>query len=69
MTHTLLILAVIVAAALVYYPILKRARVTLAERSAAGKSNGVMYAILLFPLIGPFLYLLFRRQLEVKPGE
>ena len=67
MQQTLILLAVIVVAGLVYWPILKSARVTIAERQAAGLSNGTLYAVLLFPLIGPFLFLLLRSQFRVKP--
>ena len=66
MSQTLLTLAVIIIAGLVYWPILKMARVTIAERSAAGQSNSLLYAVLLFPLIGPFLFLLFRSRFRVR---
>lgn len=63
MWNTLILLAVIVLAFFIYRPILRIASRDLAARSAAGQSNGVVYAILLLPLLGPFLYLGVRRWL------
>lgn len=66
MQQTLITLAVIVFAGLIYWPILKIARRTIAERDAAGLSNGLLYAVLLLPLIGPFVFLLVRGRFAVK---
>jgi|AntRauTorckE5430_2_1112549.scaffolds.fasta_scaffold01110_8 hypothetical protein len=66
MKQTLLLLAVIIVAAIIYWPILKKARVDIAARTKAGLSNGGVYAVLLIPLVGPFVYLLFRRYFAVE---
>ncbi|WP_116126395.1 hypothetical protein [Lewinella sp. IMCC34183] len=61
-TSTLIFaLVVIVVAVLIYRPILRIARADMAERTQAGQSNAVVYALLLFPVFGPLLYLLVRR--------
>lgn len=52
---------VIVIAVLVYRPILKLARRDMAARTAEGRSNAVVYALLLFPVLGPLVYLLVRK--------
>ncbi len=65
-TSILLALAVIVVAVLIYRPILKIANADMAARSRSGRSNGVVYAILLFPLVGPLCYLLIRKSLLPK---
>ena len=62
MRNTLLLLAVIVVAFLVYRPLLAIASRDMAARTAAGKSNGMVYAVLLLPLVGPFVWLLVRRR-------
>ncbi|NJC27201.1 hypothetical protein [Neolewinella antarctica] len=66
MRQFLVMLAVLIVAVLIYWPILKKARVDLAERSQAGLSNGIVYAVLLFPLVGPVVYLLLRRHFAVE---
>ena len=63
MGNTLLILAVLLLAVLIYRPILALAGKDMAARTAAGKSNGIVYAILLLPLLGPFVYLAIRSRL------
>ncbi len=63
MRNTLLILAILILAVLIYRPILAIAGKDMAARSAAGKSNGIVYAVLLFPLVGPFVYLAIRGRL------
>lgn len=65
MLYLFLALVVVIAAILVYWPILKRAREDMTERTQAGLSNSVVYAVLLLPFIGPFLYLALRRQFQV----
>ncbi|WP_420458677.1 hypothetical protein [Neolewinella sp.] len=61
-TRTLLFgIAVIVLAVLIYRPILRIAREDMAARKRAGYSNSYVYAILLFPILGPLVYLLVRR--------
>ncbi len=62
-TSILVALAVILLAVLIYRPILKVASADMAARSRSGLSNGIIYAILLFPLIGPLVYLLIRKSL------
>lgn len=66
MKQTLLLLVVIIVAAIIYWPILKKARVDIAARTKAGLSNGGLYAVLMIPLVGPFVYLLFRRHFSVE---
>lgn len=66
MEQTLLLLAVIVAAYFIYRPILKKAQADIAARSAAGLSNAGLYALLLFPLIGPFIYIVLRKHFAVE---
>lgn len=66
MKQTLLLLAVILIAAAIYWPILKKARVDIAARSKAGLSNGGLYAVLMIPLAGPLVYLVFRRFFAVE---
>ncbi len=66
MKQTLLLLAVIAVAVAIYWPILKKARLDIAARAKAGLSNSVLYAVLLFPLVGPLIYLLFRSRFQVK---
>ena len=65
MRQFLIMLAVLIVAVGVYWPILKKARADLAARSQAGLSNGIVYAVLLFPLIGPILYIVFRKHFAV----
>lgn len=66
MQQTLLLLAVIVAAGFIYWPILKKARLDIAARTKAGLSNGKLYAVLMIPLVGPFVYAIFRSKFRVK---
>lgn len=67
MQKTLIFLAVLVVAVAVYWPILRIARTDIARRAAAGRSNGLLYAVLLIPLFGPLIYLLVRKQFAVAP--
>ena len=63
-TRTLLFgIAVIILAVLIYRPILRIAREDMTVRKRAGYSNSYVYAILLFPILGPLVYLLLRRLL------
>ena len=62
-TSVLLAVAVIVVAVMIYRPILKIANEDMAARTRSGRSNAVVYALLLFPLLGPLLYLLIRKSL------
>ena len=62
--QTLLIaLVLLVIGVFVYRPIMKIARRDMAARTAAGQSNALVYTLLLLPVFGPLLYLLFRRAL------
>ena len=62
--QTLLIaLVLLVIGVFVYRPIMKIARRDMAARTAAGQSNALVYTLLLLPVFGPLLYLLFRRTL------
>ena len=62
-TSTLLFgLLIIVLAFLIYAPILRVARADMAQRKERGKSNSVVYALLLFPVLGPLLYVLLRKR-------
>ena len=62
--QTLLIaLVLLVIGVFIYRPIMKIARRDMAARTAAGQSNALIYTLLLLPVFGPLLYLLFRRAL------
>ena len=62
--QTLLIaLVLLVVGVFIYRPIMKIARRDMAARTAAGQSNALVYTLLLLPVFGPLLYLLFRRAL------
>lgn len=65
MRQTLVFLAILVAAVAIYWPILRKARVDIAARSQAGLGNGALFAILLIPLVGPIIYLVFRKHFMV----
>ncbi|MEM9928868.1 MAG: hypothetical protein AAF840_03525 [Bacteroidota bacterium] len=66
MQNTLLLLLVIAIAVAIYWPILKKARIDIDARAKAGLSNSVLYAVLLLPLVGPIIYLVFRSKFQVK---
>ncbi len=66
MQNTLVLFAILAVAVAVYWPILKKARIDIAARDRAGLSNGPLYAVLLIPLVGPIVYLVFRRHFAVK---
>lgn len=66
MKNTLVLFAVLAVAVAIYWPILRKARVDIAARSRAGLSNGLLFAVLLIPLVGPIIYLLFRRHFAVE---
>lgn len=66
MSKALVFLLILVVAVAIYWPILRVARNDIAQRSAAGLSNGVLYAVLLIPLFGPIIYLVFRKQFAVE---
>ncbi len=55
-------LLVLAVAFMVYGPILRVARGDLAARKRAGLSNSVVYALLLFPILGPLLYVVLRKR-------
>lgn len=59
----LLALAAIAVVFILYWPVMRLAREDMVARSRAGMGNGVIYAILLLPLLGPLIYLLLRRAL------
>ena len=65
-TPLLVAIVVIILAFLLYRPILRLARADMASRKSAGLGNGIVYAVLLFPILGPVLYLLIRRALLPK---
>lgn len=66
MQKALVFLLILVIAVAIYWPILRMARKDIAQRSAAGLGNGVLYAVLLIPLFGPIIYLLVRKQFTVE---
>ncbi|TXF89444.1 hypothetical protein FUA23_10790 [Neolewinella aurantiaca] len=66
MQQTLVFLAVLIVAVAIYWPILKKARGDISARSAAGMGNGLLFAVLLIPLFGPIIYLIFRKKFSVK---
>jgi hypothetical protein len=59
-------LAALLLAVLIYRPILKQAGEDMAARSRAGLSNGIVYALILLPLLGPLIYLAIRKSLVPK---
>ncbi|NJB87774.1 ACR3 family arsenite efflux pump ArsB [Lewinella marina] len=66
-TRSLLFALVVIAlVVLIYRPILKIARDDMALRKAAGRGNGLVYAVLLLPIFGPLIYLLVRRLMLPK---
>lgn len=62
---TTLFIAVLLLAFCVYYPIMKIARRDMAARSNQGMGNTTILMILMVPILGPLLYLLFRRSFKV----
>lgn len=62
----LVALAVIILIVLIYRPILKTARTDMAVRKEEGLGNGIVYAVLLIPIIGPLVYLLIRKSMLPK---
>ena len=66
MQNTLVLFAILAVAVAIYWPILKKARVDIAARDRAGLGNGALYAVLLIPLVGPIIYLVFRRYFAVE---
>ena len=62
-TTLLVSVAVIVLIVLLYRPIMRQAWEDMARRSQAGLSNSYVYAILLFPILGPLMYLLVRKSM------
>lgn len=66
MKQTLVFLAILIVAVAIYWPILKKARNDISARSAAGLGNGLLFAVLLIPLFGPIIYLVFRSRFTVK---
>lgn len=66
MRQALIFIAVLVVAVAVYWPILRIAREDITKRSKAGLGNGMLFAVLLIPLFGPLIYLLFRRHFAVE---
>lgn len=66
MQKALIFLGILGIAVAIYWPILRMARKDIAQRSAAGLGNGVLYAVLLIPLFGPIVYLLVRKQFAVE---
>lgn len=58
--------AVIIVTVLIYRPILRLAREDMAVRREAGLGSGVVYAVLLFPILGPLVYLLVRKAMLPK---
>jgi len=61
---TILFVAVLLLAFCIYWPIMRIARHDMAERSRQGLSNTTILMLLLLPIIGPLLYLLFRRSFK-----
>ncbi|MEM1357952.1 MAG: hypothetical protein AAGF89_07130 [Bacteroidota bacterium] len=66
MRQALVFLAILVAAVAIYWPILRIARADITARSRAGLGNGLLFAVLLIPLVGPVLYLVFRKYFVVE---
>lgn len=66
MKQTLVFAAILIVAVAIYWPILRMAREDITKRSRAGLSNSILFAVLLVPLFGPILYLLFRRHFAVE---
>lgn len=66
MRNVLVLLMILLAAFLVYWPILRLAKKDIAARSRAGLSNGLLFAVLFIPLLGPVVYLVFRRYFSLE---
>lgn len=65
MQNTLTLLLILAIAVAIYWPILRKARVDIAARTRAGLSNTPLFAVLLIPLVGPIIYLVFRGRFRV----
>lgn len=62
---TTLFIAVLLLAFCIYYPIMKLARKDMTARSNQGMSNTTILMILMIPILGPILYILFRRNFKI----
>lgn len=62
---TTLLIAVLLLAFCVYYPIMKLARKDMAARAEQGMSNTAILMVLMVPILGPILYVLFRRSFRI----
>jgi len=60
-----LFLAVLLLAFCIYYPIMRLARQDMKARERQGLSNSTIIMLLMLPIAGPILYLLFRRSFRV----
>jgi len=65
MKDTLVLISILAVAVAIYWPILRLARADITARANAGLGNGMLYAVLLLPLVGPVVYLLFRSRFRV----
>lgn len=65
-SDTLTIIAVLLLAFCVYYPIAKIAKKDMEARNRAGLSSTPILYFLMLPIVGPLLYLLFRKSFLPK---
>lgn len=65
-SDTFLILAVLLLAVCIYYPIAKIAKRDMATRNQAGMSSTPILYFMMLPIVGPLLYLLFRKSFLPK---
>lgn len=65
-SDTLILLAILLLAFSIYYPIVKIARKDMDARALAGMSNTPVLMFLMLPIVGPLLYLMFRKNFLPK---
>lgn len=65
-SDTLILLAVLLLAFCIYYPIAKIAKSDMAERNRAGLSSTPILYFLMLPIVGPLVYMLVRKRFLPK---
>lgn len=65
-SDTLILLAVLLLAFCIYYPIAKIAKRDMATRNQAGMSSTPVLYFMMLPIVGPLLYLVFRKNFLPK---
>lgn len=61
-SDTLMLLAILILAFCIYFPIIRIAKKDMETRTMAGMSTTPILMFLLLPLVGPLLYVLFRKN-------